>query len=129
MRGWLEKCLCIVAILGVLDGPMMLVQGWAWMNMLMDRTPEMGVSAALDSTFSGKNPCSMCCAIEQQRQDREEEAPVPEIRPIAKYVPVTWSYQRLPIPNTGAHVPVPIDGNLAPDQLNDPPSLPPPQRG
>jgi len=129
MRSWLEKCLCIVAILGVLDGPLMLAQGWAWMNMLLDRAPEMGVSGALESTFSGEKPCSRCCAIEKQRQENEEKAPVPELRVVAKYVPATWSYQRLPIPITGAHVAVPISRNLAPEQRSEPPSLPPPRLG
>lgn len=129
MRSWLEKCLCIVAILGVLDGPLMLAQGWAWASMLLERTPQMGVSGALESTFSGEEPCSRCCAIEEQRQEHEREAPVPELRLMAKYVPVTWRYQRLPIPVTGAYVAMSTDCNLTPARRNDPPSLPPPRVG
>jgi len=44
--------------------------------MLRDRTPEMGLSKALDSTFSGEQPCEICLAIIEAAQQEQEEQPV-----------------------------------------------------
>jgi hypothetical protein len=90
----LGKCLCIVAAVGILDAHLMVAQTWAWMSMIYDRAPQEGVSAALDSTldstFSGDAPCAMCCAIERERRDTQEQAPIPELKPAAKFAPVSW---------------------------------------
>ena len=94
----LGKCLCIVAAVGILDAHLMVAQTWAWMSMIYDRAPQEGVSAALDSTFSGDAPCAMCCAIEQERGDTQEQAPIPELKPTAKFAPVSWSAVDLVFP-------------------------------
>ena len=126
MPNWLGKCLCVVATVGVFDGHLMLAQSWAWISMLQDRTPAQGISAALDSTFSGNAPCSMCCAIQEAQQDRDEEAPIPESRPGVKFPPVMWSTQFVLIPPVASHALIRSDVDEMPEeQLARPPSPPP----
>ena len=88
MPVWVRKCLCLVAVVGLVDGHLLVAQSWAWLTMLQDRAPEQGVVEALDSTFSGDAPCPMCCAIQEERQEKQEQAPIPESEPMAKYPPV-----------------------------------------
>jgi hypothetical protein len=126
MPNWIGKCLCIVAAIGVLDGHLMVAQSWAWFTMVQDRAHEMGVSEALDSTFSGDAPCPMCCAIQEERQEKEEQAPVPESKSTAKYLPASQ--------NTGFVFFSPKEGfqsraidrvDLMPSRQETPPSPPP----
>jgi len=128
------KCLCIVAAMGVLDGHLMLAQSWAWITMIHDRAPQQGVSApqqgvtaALDSTFSGDAPCSMCCAIVQERQQKDEQAPIPESKPTAKFTPAMWSRAFLLIPPAHTYLSLLMDRKLMPDAQREAPPSPPPK--
>jgi len=125
----LGKCLCIVAAMSVFDGHLMVAQTWAWVNMINDRVSAQGVSAALDSTFSGDAPCAMCCAIEQERQDREEEAPIPESKPTAKFSPTMWANQTALFPPVASHVLMTPDLDLVPAGQRARPPSPPPRFG
>ena len=123
----LGKCLCIVAAVGVLDAHLMVAQTWAWMSMIYDRAPQEGVSAALDSTFSGDAPCAMCCAIEQERGDTQQQAPIPELKPTAKFAPVSWSAVDLVFPPVSIHVPLSREVQVMVLGRQDEPPLPPPR--
>lgn len=125
----LGKCLCIVAAVGVLDAHLMVAQTLAWMSMVYDRAPQEGVSAALDSTFSGDAPCAMCCAISQERQDKQEQAPIPESEPTAKFPPASWSHADLVFPPVSTYLPPLRDMEIVVLARQDEPPLPPPQVG
>jgi len=128
MPRWFGKCLCLIAAFGVLDGHLMLAQSWAWATMLQKRTSEQNLSTAIESTFSGDAPCSMCCAIQIERQEKEKEDPLPELKPSAKFPPALLTCVALPCPQSGTLLPIPI-GNVnyfAPHQ--DAPPSPPPRR-
>jgi hypothetical protein len=128
MPHWLAKSLCLIVALGVLDGHLMLAQTWAWANMVQNRTAEQGVSQALDSTFSGDAPCPMCCAIQNERQKKEKEAPLPELKPSAKFPPALLTSVALPCLQSGTLVPVPLcNVNYFTPHEEAPPS-PPPRR-
>ncbi|MFK7911382.1 MAG: hypothetical protein AB8F34_12395 [Akkermansiaceae bacterium] len=88
MIHWLGKCLCLLTALAVTDAHLMLVQGWAWSTMLQDRAPERGVVEAFGSTFNGAEPCPLCCAVQQEQNEEQEEAPIPESGSTAKWSPV-----------------------------------------
>lgn len=124
---WLGKCLCLIAALGVLDGHLMVAQTWAWMSMMSERAPEQGVVGALESTFSGDSPCSMCCAIQDVRQDIEEDAPIPETKPTAKFPPAMWSRAFLLMPPAHTYLSLLMDRKLMPDAQREAPPLPPPK--
>lgn len=89
MNRWFGKFLCLLTVLAVTDTHLMLLQGWAWGNMLTERAPERGVVEAIDSTLSGAEPCAMCCAVQEERNERQEDAPVPESSPVGKWIPVS----------------------------------------
>ncbi len=107
----------------------MVVQTWAWVNMINDRVPQQGVSAALDSTFSGDLPCAMCCAIAQERQENQERAPIPESEPTAKFPPASWSTMDMVFPPALTYLTRLRDMEIEELARQDEPSLPPPQVG
>ncbi|MCP5535156.1 MAG: hypothetical protein H7A51_02855 [Akkermansiaceae bacterium] len=127
MPTWLGKCLCIAAAIGVLDGHLMLAQSWAWATMLHDRAPEMGVSEALDSTFSGAAPCPMCCALQEERQEKKEQESVPESKPTVEYPPAARiaAFLLFP-PMVGFETRAMREDSLLASRLEAPP-LPPPR--
>ena len=67
---------------------MVIGQSWAWVTMVYDRAPAMGIGDAVADTLSGENPCPMCLALAEERQKEREEAPINETRPLAKFAPV-----------------------------------------
>ena len=81
------KCLCLLAALAVMDAHLLFIQGWAWSTMIQDRAAERGVSGAFESTFSGAEPCPMCCAVQEERHDEQEEVPVRDAKPMVKWIP------------------------------------------
>ena len=83
----LGKYLCVLAAFAVMDTHLIFVQGWAWGTMLQERAPERGVVEALDSTFSGSEPCPMCSAVQEEQHEKQKEAPVPESSPTVKWIP------------------------------------------
>ncbi len=123
---WIGKCLCLLAALGVLDGHLALAQSWAWLTMLQDRTPEQSLSGAIESTFSGDAPCPMCCAIQKERQKKEQESPLPELKPTAKFPPTMLGHSVALSPRAKLHIGLPIylTGN-SPSRYERPPSPPP----
>ncbi len=52
------------------------VQAYAWGTMLRDRAPEVGLSEALDTTFSGDHPCEVCQAIAEASHHQNDKAPI-----------------------------------------------------
>lgn len=107
----------------------MVAQTWAWMQMMNDRVPLQGISAALDSTFSGDSPCGMCCAIAQERQEKQEQAPVPESEPSVKFFPVSWNTVCIVFPPASIHLPLLLEASRRILGREDGPLLPPPQLG
>lgn len=119
----------MLAALSILDTHLMVAQTWAWVTMINDRVPQQGVTAALDSTFSGDSPCAMCCAISQERQDKQEQAPIPESEPTAKFPPASWSHADLVFPPASTYLPPLRDMEIVVLARQDEPPLPPPQFG
>ena len=116
-----------MAALGVLDGHLMVAQTWAWMSMMSERAPEQGVSAALESTFSGNAPCSMCCAIEKERQDKQGDAPIPETKPTVKFAPAMCGRGFSLISPAAAYLLRIGDADIFVTGRSDEPPLPPPR--
>lgn len=123
----LQKTLCLIAIFGLLDGHLAVFQGIAWVNMVQERAPSRGFSAAAASTFSGAEPCSLCCAIQEARQQGQEESPIPEGKSSLKYYSATSRGVKVFVPSAGRYLNrlSPIRG-LAVIRA-EAPSLPPPQ--
>ncbi|MDB4506966.1 hypothetical protein N9055_01980 [Akkermansiaceae bacterium] len=73
MRFARHLCLFVIVVLSGLDQAV--VQAYAWVTMIQDRAPEMGVSEAISDTFSGENPCEICTALAEVTPEEREETP------------------------------------------------------
>lgn len=60
--------LLILISLRLLGGDSGILQAVAWAGMLVSRAPEQGLAAAVESTFDGAHPCSLCTAIKKVEQ-------------------------------------------------------------
>ncbi|MGJ8694847.1 MAG: hypothetical protein ACSHYF_00885 [Verrucomicrobiaceae bacterium] len=69
------RALCILAIVVLSGLDQAAVQTYAWASMLNDRAPNMGLTEALNSTFSGDQPCEVCCALAELTEKEQENAP------------------------------------------------------
>ena len=83
----LGRLLCLLAALAVIEGPYLAVQGYAWLTMIQDRTPELGFEAAVADTLSGDHPCEKCLALEDERERKSEKAPISETRLLSQLAP------------------------------------------
>lgn len=62
--------------LRLLGGDVAMLQVVAWTGMLVTRTAERGVAAAVESTFEGDEPCPLCKAVKAvQQSDQKEDQP------------------------------------------------------
>lgn len=81
---WLGRLLCILALFALSGLDRAAVQSFAWSSMMADRAPERGFVEALDSTFSGDEPCQICEAL----TEAEKQEP---IAPAAEKLPKLYS--------------------------------------
>ena len=58
----------------LMQGPAMLVQEVAWVNMLVTYTEERGFKRGIIETFDGEHPCEMCKTAEKLRQHGDDPA-------------------------------------------------------
>ncbi|MDB4259143.1 hypothetical protein N9830_01825, partial [Akkermansiaceae bacterium] len=67
-------CFFVIVVLSGLDQAV--VQSYAWITMIHDRAPELGVREAINDTFSGESPCEICCALAEVTEQEQEDAPL-----------------------------------------------------
>lgn len=61
-----------------LAAPSSLLQGAAWLTMLSRNIVERPLMEAMQLTFSGVNPCSLCVAASKMReQESSPDSPLP----------------------------------------------------
>lgn len=65
---------CVIAFFAICGGHWAMLQTVAWTQMLRDYSEESGIVAAIQQTFSGERPCSMCVNITDARQ-KESQSP------------------------------------------------------
>lgn len=70
--------LLLLLSLRLLGGDGGVLQAVAWAGMLVSRTAESGVTAAVETTFDGEHPCSLCKAIRQSEKPADPQTPLPE---------------------------------------------------
>jgi hypothetical protein len=127
----------ITALLLVLlmQGPAMLVQEVAWVNMLVIYTQERGLKRGVIETFDGDHPCEMCKTAEKIRQQSED--PKGPAAPLQTRPNLAWGAMMIPAGIIQAPVPkyrdIPIVGTewLQPWKGRgvDGPEPPPPKWG
>jgi hypothetical protein len=56
----------------------MVLQVTAWTGMLVSRAPERGLIEAVETTFSGEQPCNLCAAVQEgQKEERQQQPLIP----------------------------------------------------
>lgn len=71
---WIGRFFCLLALFALSGLDRAAVQTYAWATMLHDRAPEIGLTEAIDSTFSGDMPCEICTAL-TKTQSEQQKAP------------------------------------------------------
>lgn len=67
--------LTILAVFALGGGHWAVLQGIAWTGMLMKYSKEASIVTAVQKTFSGEAPCSMCKTIAEKRSE-ENHSPI-----------------------------------------------------
>lgn len=65
-----------------------LLQSMAWTGMLVQFASETGIVEALQKTFDGKHPCSICKFVQATDQDRSQHDEAPVWLPKSKIDPI-----------------------------------------
>ncbi len=73
--------LLAIALILLMQGPAMLVQEVAWVNMLVSYTQERGLKRGIIETFNGDHPCPLCKKAEQLRQQERPHDPAEKQMP------------------------------------------------
>jgi hypothetical protein len=80
----------------LMQGPVMLVQEVAWVNMLVTYTQESGLKRGVIETFDGEHPCEMCKTAENLRQQKGEDPSEPAA-PREMRSNLVWGPMMIPI--------------------------------
>ena len=129
-RPWLRTG-AVVLVLILMIGHSAGVQLIGWAGMLITRTAERGLSAAIDSTVSGEEPCALCklsktiAAKEQGATDDGKQLPAGKSLKKPDFAHVDWYV--IPTNAVGPAV-VPARVVLAFLALSPPAPEPPPPR-
>ncbi len=72
-----QLLLVFLGCLHLAGGPYSLLQGYAWIGMLVSYSQQDGLAQAAKDTFSGEKPCKLCCKIAEGREkEPESKAPL-----------------------------------------------------
>jgi len=64
-----------LALFVAIGGPLAVLQGIAWVNMVHDFSKTGSLTQAVEKTFDGQHPCPLCKKIAAQRA-HEEKSPI-----------------------------------------------------
>lgn len=92
--------LFIIIVLSGLDQAV--VQSYAWLSMIYDRSPELGMTEAISDTFSGDHPCDICCALTELTEEENENHPLEKRNDSSPKLFATFSELRLFPPLRGS---------------------------
>jgi hypothetical protein len=127
--------LLAIALCLLMQGPAMLVQEVAWVNMLVSYTQERGLKRGVIETFDGNHPCSLCKKAAELRQQEQPHDPAEKQLP-AQRQRLAWAEmvasELLKIPVIHGHdISVSVIACTAddPGRGADAPASPPPEWG
>ncbi|MBX9742333.1 MAG: hypothetical protein K2W99_02160 [Chthoniobacterales bacterium] len=67
--GFLSIAFALFIIAG---GPLVVLQGVAWASMIQEYSKNDSLTNAVQKTFSGKHPCSLCKKIEKESKKKQK---------------------------------------------------------
>jgi hypothetical protein len=121
----LARLLCLLSALAVIEAPHWLAQAYAWGTMVRERTPAMGLEAAVADTLSGDHPCPKCLALQREREKKHERAPVEDSRLCLLIPPGTAADPAAFLPVRLATLPAAPSVGQGPSRWEDVPTPPP----
>ena len=82
LKRFLQFLLVLTGCLHLCGGPLGMLQGIAWMKMLVTYSQTEGVQEGLKMTFDGEHPCDMCLMISQAKKQlpANPAAPAPDTK-------------------------------------------------
>lgn len=122
MRRRLIQASLVVLLTCVVGGHWAILQGVAWASMLARFSQTMPLAQAVEYTFDGQHPCSLCHAVKEGKEAERKESKLkpPERLLLGLMVPPPT----LPPPPAAVHRSAP-DRPLA--SFRDAPPRPPPR--
>jgi hypothetical protein len=86
--------LALFAAIQILGGHWMALQSVAWLTMVIDYSKQTTLGVALEKTFDGAHPCSLCNTVSKGRsEERKDEA----VKLVIKFEAVLTSDLLMPV--------------------------------
>lgn len=94
-----KKALVTLMLMSAL-GPLAVMQFIAWGGMLWDYSREGGLVEAVESTFNGQNPCSLCLTIQEIEKEQQDLDTGVSTARASVLLPIEWEEVRFdkPVP-------------------------------
>jgi hypothetical protein len=103
-----QLLLVFLGCLHLTGGPYSILQGYAWVNMLISYSQENGWVQGAKDTFSGEKPCNLCCKIAEGREAESKNTGDP-VKPPLSPVSSKLLHEMLPTAITAIEPPSSID--------------------
>ncbi|HVJ45087.1 MAG TPA: hypothetical protein VM511_01800 [Luteolibacter sp.] len=103
-----QLLLVFLGCLHLVGGPYSILQGCAWVNMLISYSQKDGLVKAAKDTFSGEKPCKLCCKIAEAREV-DSKNPGDPVKPPLSPVAAKLLHEMLPSSVTAIEPPAAID--------------------
>ena len=117
----LARLIVFFAAVQIVGGHWLVLQSVAWDEMIASHARGETLMVALEKTFDGKHPCSMCKMV---KSGREQEQKQPLAKMIVKLDAVLADTMQLPAPH-GADWKYPVLVPMAAERSLAPPTPPP----
>ena len=91
----------VIAVLLVVSigGHWALLQSVAWMTMLVDYSKDAPLSVAVEKTFDGKHPCSLCKIVKHGKEtEQQQESTKLKMKPDSWMLARVVDFEVTPVP-------------------------------
>lgn len=75
----LSKLLALIAAVQILGGHWMALQSVAWVGMVIDYSQDAPLSVAIEKTFDGEHPCSLCETVSKGRSEEQKNETLKQV--------------------------------------------------
>jgi len=117
-----SRLLIVVALFLAIGGHWALLQSVAWASMIVDYSRNATLTVAVEKTFDGQHPCSICHQIQKGRQSEKKGETVQLIKKIELFDQRIAEFVYSPV-----HSVPPGCFVVMADARSHPPSVPPPR--
>lgn len=98
MKSLFHKLLIVCCALYLSGAHWMVLQVTAWTGMLVERSQRASVAEAVETTFDGLHPCSLCMAVREGQKQEEQQNPVaPSLKQLLEIKLIAMESVELPL--------------------------------